>query len=168
MGVKAHAKKGAVVLDDPAPLPKGAEVDVALKRKGRRRPTLGQELMKFPGKAKGLPRDLARNHDHYLYGTTNLAPSTSESRFPISSRHQIEGFRVGGKILVRMGKARRVAQIVEDRGPIGYQGRQILRVRFVSPKGEEQPTFEIPADDVAPAPNHRRQPRKATAEALQH
>ena len=30
--------------------------------------TLGQRLMKFAGTAKGLPTDLARNHDHYLYG----------------------------------------------------------------------------------------------------
>ena len=66
MDLKRHARKGAVVLNEAVPLPEGAEVDVALKRKGRRRPTLGQELMKFAGKAKGLPRDLARNHDHYL------------------------------------------------------------------------------------------------------
>jgi len=44
-------------------------VEVAVVRKRRRRPTLGEELMKFAGKAKGLPRDLARNHDHYLNGT---------------------------------------------------------------------------------------------------
>lgn len=30
--------------------------------------TLGQRLMKFAGRAAGLPSDLARNHDHYLYG----------------------------------------------------------------------------------------------------
>jgi hypothetical protein len=85
-----------------------------------------------------------------------------------TARPGTNGFRVGGKILVRMGQARRVAQIVENRGPIGYQGRQLLRVRFVSPKGEEQPTFEIPADEVTPAPRRQRQPRKAAANALQH
>ena len=31
--------------------------------------TLGQRLMKFAGRARGLPPDAARNHDHYLYGT---------------------------------------------------------------------------------------------------
>jgi hypothetical protein len=31
--------------------------------------TLGHRLMKFAGVLKGLPSDLARNHDHYLYGT---------------------------------------------------------------------------------------------------
>ncbi|MBM4037392.1 MAG: hypothetical protein FJ290_02660 [Planctomycetes bacterium] len=69
MGFKGHVRNGAVVLDDPRGLPEGAEVEVALVRRRRRRPTLGEELMKFAGKAKGLPRDLARNHDHYLYGT---------------------------------------------------------------------------------------------------
>ena len=69
MSFKGHVRNGAVVLDGPAHLPEGVEVDVALVRKKRRKPTLGEELMKFAGKAKGLPRDLARNHDHYLYGT---------------------------------------------------------------------------------------------------
>jgi hypothetical protein len=31
--------------------------------------TLGQRLSKLSGIVKGLPRDAARNHDHYLYGT---------------------------------------------------------------------------------------------------
>jgi hypothetical protein len=31
-------------------------------------PALGQKLLKFAGRAKGLPPDAARNHDHYLYG----------------------------------------------------------------------------------------------------
>jgi hypothetical protein len=69
MGFNGHAKKRAVVPDEPVPLPEGAEATVGLERKKRRQPTLGQELMKFAGKAKGLPPDLARNHDHYLYGT---------------------------------------------------------------------------------------------------
>jgi len=35
--------------------------------KGRGK-TLGQKLMKYAGKAVGLPEDAARNHDHYLDG----------------------------------------------------------------------------------------------------
>lgn len=33
--------------------------------------TLGQKLMKYAGRAVGLPEDAAANHDHdhYLYGT---------------------------------------------------------------------------------------------------
>jgi hypothetical protein len=38
----------------------------ALDENGR---TLGEKLLKYAGKAVGLPPDAARNHDHYLYGT---------------------------------------------------------------------------------------------------
>jgi hypothetical protein len=31
-------------------------------------------LLDFAGKAKGLPRDLSANHDHYLYGTPKRKP----------------------------------------------------------------------------------------------
>jgi hypothetical protein len=30
---------------------------------------LSEEVMKFAGTIKGLPRDFARNHDHYIHGT---------------------------------------------------------------------------------------------------
>ncbi len=29
---------------------------------------LRQTLLRWAGKAKGLPADMARNHDHYLHG----------------------------------------------------------------------------------------------------
>jgi hypothetical protein len=57
-------------------------------------------------------------------------------------------FPIGGKVLVRMGPTKRRAEVVEDRGPIGRGGRRILRVRFVVPNGEPQPTFEVPLDHV--------------------
>jgi hypothetical protein len=38
------------------------------KRPGKAQ-TLGKRLMKFAGSAKGLPKDMARNHDHYIHGT---------------------------------------------------------------------------------------------------
>lgn len=31
--------------------------------------TLGEKLLKYSGKAVGLPADAAHNHDHYLYGS---------------------------------------------------------------------------------------------------
>jgi hypothetical protein len=31
--------------------------------------TLGQKLMKYAGRAVGLPEDAAAQHNHYLYGT---------------------------------------------------------------------------------------------------
>jgi hypothetical protein len=43
-----------------------AKVD-DLARAERR--TIGKVLLEFAGTAEGLPRDMARNHDHYLNGT---------------------------------------------------------------------------------------------------
>ncbi len=68
MTYKGHVKNGVVVLDEPAGLPDGAEVEVRPVEEPEREPTLGEMLMKHAGVAKGLPSDLARNHDHYLYG----------------------------------------------------------------------------------------------------
>jgi len=68
MTYRGHVKNGVVVLDEPAELPEGAEVNVELLPARADEPTLGQKLMKYAGKAKGLPADLARNHDHYLHG----------------------------------------------------------------------------------------------------
>ena len=36
--------------------------------KAKRR-TIGEALLEVAGTAEGLPRDMARNHDHYLHGT---------------------------------------------------------------------------------------------------
>jgi hypothetical protein len=62
---------GVVVLDQEASLPDGTEVTIQpIEKSSAAEPsTLGQRLMQFAGKAKGLPDDASRNHDHYLYGT---------------------------------------------------------------------------------------------------
>ena len=70
----------------------------------------------------------------------------SERKRPSANRATT--FRVGGKVMVRMGPTPRQAEIVEDRGPIGIGGRRILRVRYVDLMGETQPTFEVPLDYV--------------------
>ena len=64
------------MLDEPHPLPEGAEVRIELvateaepalvDEEGQ---TLGQKLLKYAGVVRGLPADLAKNHDHYLHGT---------------------------------------------------------------------------------------------------
>jgi hypothetical protein len=68
MTYRGHVKGGVVVLEKPASLPDGTQVTVEpiTPAEGK---TLGKRLMKFAGKAKGLPPDASRNHDHYLYGT---------------------------------------------------------------------------------------------------
>lgn len=78
MTFRGRVKNGVVVVDRPGRLPEGAEVviEVAARAKPKKKVkrnaaglTVGERLMKFAGKAKGLPADLARNHDHYIHGT---------------------------------------------------------------------------------------------------
>jgi hypothetical protein len=73
-------KDGVVVFSGQVPLPDGTRVRVQPVGEPSSSPdvttsqpsppqTLGQRLMRFAGRARGMPRDAARNHDHYLYGT---------------------------------------------------------------------------------------------------
>jgi len=75
MVYRGYVKGGGVVLQLPNALPEGTEVRVeAVGAEGdqplpdEKGQTLGEKLMKFAGKAVGLPEDAALNHDHYLYG----------------------------------------------------------------------------------------------------
>ncbi len=73
MPYQGHVKNGVVVLHDDATLPEGAEVTVDLCTSGdhdaeKNTPTLYERLRPVIGAAKGLPPDLAENHDHYLHG----------------------------------------------------------------------------------------------------
>ena len=75
MTYRGHVKNGVVVLDQPAELPEGAEVDVTVRAEPRTErddqkpiPTLAERLAPVIGCLDGLPSDLAENHDHYLYG----------------------------------------------------------------------------------------------------
>jgi hypothetical protein len=71
-----HVKNGMVVFDPPISLPEGLEVAVDIPERAvearidrESAPSPGPTLLKYSGKAVGLPEDAARNHDHYLYGT---------------------------------------------------------------------------------------------------
>jgi hypothetical protein len=75
MTLHGQIKNGLVVLDDSQALPEGTEVTVrpilAKAKSGRKlkKPKkTNRKIMRFAGKAKGLPADAARNLDHYLYG----------------------------------------------------------------------------------------------------
>jgi hypothetical protein len=68
MVYRGHVRNGVVVLDQTPGPPEGTEVEVAVVPPGAEKSTLGERLMKFAGRLKGLPPDLARNHDHYLHG----------------------------------------------------------------------------------------------------
>jgi hypothetical protein len=65
--------QGGVVLFEAAPPPDGAKVRVEVVEEpappvDRNEPTIWQKLRKFAGAVKGLPPDMARNHDHYIHG----------------------------------------------------------------------------------------------------
>ena len=75
MVYNGHIRQGMVVLDQPVLLPEGARVRVEVSEAANRPAspsiqdeTPGQRLLKYAGKAVGLPPDSARNHDHYLHG----------------------------------------------------------------------------------------------------
>lgn len=68
MTYRGRVKNGVIVLDEPAGLPEGAEVEVS-PVPADEGPTWAEVFKDVIGKAKGLPRDSSVNHDHYLYGT---------------------------------------------------------------------------------------------------
>jgi hypothetical protein len=75
MTYRGTVRKGVVVLEPGATLPEGADVTVTTVEQpdtdqaAQGPQTLGERLMKYAGAVKGLPSDLARNHDHYIHGT---------------------------------------------------------------------------------------------------
>ena len=69
MTYKGEVKGGVVVLEPGARLDEGAEVVVETVRQGDEYASLREGLLKFAGTVKGLPSDMASNHDHYIHGT---------------------------------------------------------------------------------------------------
>jgi hypothetical protein len=70
MQYKGTIKDGVVVLEAGTPLEDGTEVLVqpVASDKSAGEPTIWEKLQKFSGTVKDLPRDMARNHDHYIHG----------------------------------------------------------------------------------------------------
>lgn len=68
MIVVGKVSKGTVILPPDAHLPEGAEVEVRPVAAGSRHERV-DKLRQLAGAVEGLPADLAKNHDHYLYGT---------------------------------------------------------------------------------------------------
>jgi hypothetical protein len=72
--IRGRVQNGVVVLDVKGVLREGTEVFVeplpqtAKKGKDAKRQTVSRALARLAGKAQNLPRDAAKNLDHYLYG----------------------------------------------------------------------------------------------------
>lgn len=71
MEYRGRVKDGVVVFAE-APPPEGAVVRVHVVSDPLAAPagdvTIWQKLRKYSASVKGLPPDLARNHDHYIHG----------------------------------------------------------------------------------------------------
>ncbi len=68
MSYKGKVKNGVVVLPPAAKLSEGDEVEVTPTPKPRG-DDFTEMLLAVAKKVRGLPRDLAKHHDHHLYGT---------------------------------------------------------------------------------------------------
>jgi hypothetical protein len=72
--ILGQVQNGVVVFEVPGILREGTEVAIQPISPRKKKPastqhtTVRPALARLAGKAKGLPRDAARNLDHYLYG----------------------------------------------------------------------------------------------------
>ena len=74
MTYRGQVKNGQIVLDENVVLSEGAAVQVeviaaSLATVDTEPKTLYERLKNVAGIAKGLPPDLAAQHDHYIHGT---------------------------------------------------------------------------------------------------
>ena len=65
-------------------------------------------------------------------------------------RSQKMKLRVGKLVRVRWGTDWLPGTIVEDRGPIGFGGRRLLRIRILFPDDQEL-FVELPAEEIKAA-----------------
>ena len=68
MSCRGRIENGTVVPEDQFPWPDGTRVVVEVAQP-EGEPSIADRLRSVIGKVKDLPPDMAKNHDHYLYGT---------------------------------------------------------------------------------------------------
>lgn len=68
MTYRGRVQNGKVVLEEGVSLAEGTEVVVEPVEPTREVRSLREGLLNLAGIVKGLPSDLARNHDRYLHG----------------------------------------------------------------------------------------------------
>jgi hypothetical protein len=69
MTARGHVKNGQILLDDPMPLPEGAEVVIAIVEPAPKNDDgLSAVLLRHAGLGQNLPPDLAEEHDFYAHG----------------------------------------------------------------------------------------------------
>ena len=68
MTYRGRVENGVVVLDGSVRLAEGTVVRVEPVQDTQSLASLREGLLKLAGTVKGMPSDMARNHDHYLHG----------------------------------------------------------------------------------------------------
>lgn len=63
--------------------------------------------------------------------------------------------KVGDRVRFKISARELVAEVVEDRGYIGVNGRHVVAVRVSAPDGEDE-KFDWPADDLTVLPRKDR------------
>jgi hypothetical protein len=66
----------------------------------------------------------------------------------VADSNQKSRIEVGEWVLVPFGGDPLEAQVVEDRGNLGYKGRRLLRVAVPTEEGGEPVEFEVPEADL--------------------
>ncbi len=58
------------------------------------------------------------------------------------------GIRVGSHVVYQTPHVRFDAEVIEDRGNIGYNGRRLYRIRSIDSCEDARITLEVPAKDL--------------------
>jgi hypothetical protein len=66
---RGTVSRGTVILPPEAKLPDGAQVRIEAIEDVPAPEPVGKKLLALAGVVKGLPKDFAENHDHYIHGT---------------------------------------------------------------------------------------------------
>ena len=69
MELEGVVQNGVIVPDDTTALPEGTRVLIIPAPTEKPKP-FGERFARFKGAVKGLPADLAAQHDHYRLGTS--------------------------------------------------------------------------------------------------
>lgn len=70
---------------------------------------------------------------------------------PRRSQNGAETMRVGSRVVYHMPWGTLDAEVVEDRGNVGWKGRRIVRIRPITEYEYDSEPFDVPAADLTPA-----------------
>jgi hypothetical protein len=68
MSFRSTVQNGVIPVPPDAKLPEGTEVEVTTRESRADTESFTGALLQIAAKTRGLPADLAENHDHYLHG----------------------------------------------------------------------------------------------------